>query len=294
MSEPRTAGAIYDLGYQQYTGERLGRAYAVRSLLAFSFKTAFGVGRGDKSKLIPGIVAAAVYLPAIFQVFVASSTGVASAVSYAGHLQFTAFLLALFAAAQAPELVVTDKQHGVLSLYLSRPLTASDYALAKLGALFGAMLCLTLAPELLMFVGRVFMSQAPFATFKAEWGKLLPILGGTVLTSAFFASIGLLLSSFASRRGYGSASVIAFFLLMPAAVSMFRSVTSGDIKRYAVLAHPIFLISGFANWLFAIQAKQRTAIARADLPGQLYMYVMLAVCVVCAAILVRRYRRIEA
>jgi ABC-2 type transport system permease protein len=292
MSE-RVAGAIYDLGYQRYIGERLGRSYAVRSLLAFSFKTAFGVGRGDKSKIIPVIVAVAVYLPAMFSVFVASATGAPSAVSYAGHLQFTAFLLALFAAAQAPELVVTDKQHGVLSLYLSRPLTATDYAVAKLGALFGAMLCLTLGPELVLFLGRVVMSTAPFATFKAEWGKLMPIFGGTILTSAFFASIGLWLASFAARRGYGSAAVIAFFLLVPAVVSMFRNVTGGDIKRYAVLANPMLLIVGFANWLFDIQARQRTTIARADLPGQDYMYVMLAVCVVCVALLIRRYRRVE-
>jgi len=292
MSE-RVAGAIYDLGYQRYSGERLGRSYAVRSLLAFSFKTAFGVGRGDKSKIIPVIVAAAVYLPAMFSVFVASSIGAPSAVSYAGHLQFTAFLLALFAAAQAPELVVTDKQHGVLSLYLSRPLTATDYAIAKIGALFGAMLCLTLGPELLMFLGRVFMSAAPFATFKTEWGKLMPIVGGTMLTSIFFASIGLWLASFASRRGYGSATVIAFFLLVPAVVSMFRNVTGGDIKRYAVLANPMLLIVGFAHWLFDIQARQRTTIARADLPGQDYMYVMLGACVVCIALLIRRYRRVE-
>lgn len=292
MSE-RVAGAIYDLGYQQYTGERLGRSYAMRSLLAFSFKTAFGVGRGDKSKIIPAIVVAAVYLPALIQVFVANATGQASAVSYASHLQFTSFLVALFAAAQAPELVVTDRQYGVLSLYLSRPLRGSDYAFAKIIALFGAMLCLTLGPELLMFAGRVFLTSTPFATFKAEWTKLLPIFGGTILTSIFFASVGLFLASFASRRGYGSAAVIAFFLLLPAAASMFRNVTGGDIKRYAVLANPMLVIVGFANWLFDIQARRRSTIARVDLPGHDYMYVMLTVCVVCVALLVRRYRRIE-
>ena len=74
---------------------------------------------------------------------------------------------------------------------------------------------------------------------------------------------------------------------------MFRNVTGGDIKRYAVLANPMLLIVGFANWLFDIQARQRTTIARADLPGQDYMYVMLVVCVVCVALLIRRYRRVE-
>ena len=73
---------------------------------------------------------------------------------------------------------------------------------------------------------------------KTEWTKLFPILGGTLLTSIFIASIGMLLASFASRRGYGTAAVIVFFLLAPAIVEMFRSVTSGSIKRYAVLGTP--------------------------------------------------------
>src|SRR3954469_15956294 len=122
MSDVRTAGAIYDLGYQRYGGARLGRAYAMRTLIAYSFRSAFGIGRGEKSKMLPVLVAALVFLPALIQVGVASSAGVVAFIHYADHLQFTAFLLALFAAGQAPELVVADKQQGVLSLYLARPI----------------------------------------------------------------------------------------------------------------------------------------------------------------------------
>jgi ABC-2 type transport system permease protein len=285
MAEARTAGAIYDLGYQPYAGVRYGRGYVLRSLFRYSFNSAFGIGRGEKAKSMPALVVAAVYLPAIIQLGVASAMGVTSMLHYAAHLQFTAFLLALFAASQAPELIVSDKQNGVLSLYLSRPLKAADYALAKLGALAAAMLVITLGPQLLLFVGKV---------FQAEWTKLFPILGGTLLVSLFIASIGLLLSSFASRRGYATASVIVFFLLAPAVVDMFRSVTSGSVKRYSILLHPIYLMTGFTDWLFDVEAKRRTDVGRADLPGSLYMYVMLVACALCIAAFVRRYRRAEA
>ncbi len=294
MADARTAGAIYDLGYQSYTGPRLGRGYVWRTLFRHSFNMAFGIGRGDRSKTIPTLVVAAVYLPALVQIGVASLSGATQVLHYAAHLQFTAFLLMLFAAAQAPELITSDKQTGVLSLYLSRPILAADYALAKVAALAAAMLVLTLGPELLLFVGKVFIAPAPWPAFTGEASKLMPILGGTLLTSIFISSVGVLLASFASRRGYATASVIAFFLLAPAVVEMFRSVTSGSVRRYAILAHPVFLITGFADWLFDVEAKRRTEVGRADLPGSAYMYVMLVVSALCIAAFVRRYRRTEA
>jgi len=294
MTEPRVAGTIYDLGYQRYTGAKLGRGYAIRGLLAYSMRTAFGIGRGERAKFVPVLVGAIVFLPAIVQVGVASATSQPSFINYANHLRFTAFLLALFSAAQAPELIVTDKQQGVLSLYLSRPLSGIDYALAKLVALVAAMLVLTLGPQLFMFLGKVFLLTSPWAAFKAEYGKLLPILGGTLLTSCFVGSIALALSSLAGRRAYASASVIAFFLLTPAAAELIRSLTSGDVRRYSVLANPIYMITGFADWLFDIEARRRSVIGRADLPGSAYLWMMLFVTAVSIGVLFARYRKTEA
>jgi ABC-2 type transport system permease protein len=291
---PRVAGTIYDLGYQRYGGRRLGRFNAIRTLFTFSLRTAYGLGRGDRSKIIPGAILLIVFLPAIVQVGIASATGRAEFINYAGHLQFTAFLLALFTAAQAPELIVTDRQHGVLSLYLSRPLTGTDYAFAKLVALAAAMLVLTMGPQLLLFFGKVFLPASPWDALKEEWRKLLPIVGGTFVVSVLMASIGLALSSLAGRRAFASANVIALFLLMPAASTLLRSLTSGDVRRYLVLANPVYLMTGFANWLFAIEARRRSVIGRADLPGTTYLNTILAVCFVCILIVWWRYRRSEA
>jgi ABC-2 type transport system permease protein len=294
MAEPRAAGTIYDLGYQPYTGPRFGRWYATRTLIRHSFASAFGTGRGDKAKTMPTLILACVYLPAIAQIAVASMVGAVAMIHYGSFLEFSAFLIALFAASQSPELIVTDKQQGVLSLYLSRPLKATDYAVAKLIALVAAMLVITLGPQLVLFAGRVFMTPSPWTAFQAEWTKLLPIVGGTLMTSIFIATISMLLASFASRRGYATASVIVFFLLVPGLIEMFRAVTTGALKRYAVLAHPVYLITGFANWLFEIEARRRSAVGRAELPGSYYFYVMALVSITCATLLIRRYRRLDA
>jgi ABC-2 type transport system permease protein len=294
MADTRAAGTIYDLGYQRYGGLRLGRNNAIANLIRYSFRAAFGMGRGSKAKMLPMLVTAIVFLPAVMQVAVASATGRSELVNYARQLDFTAFLLALFVAVQAPELVVTDKQQGVLSLYLSRPLTATDYAMSKMFALTGAMLVITLGPQLFMFVGKILLSPTPWTMFKGEYPMLGPIIGGTLMTSIFVAAIGLSLSSLSAKRAHATASVIAMFLVMPAAAQLIRSVATGGVRKYAMLANPIIVITGFATWLFDVQAQRRSIISRLDLPPESYFYVMIGVSVAGVALLVWRYRRQDA
>lgn len=291
MAEARAAGTIYDLGYQTYAGKRLGRNHAVANLIRYSFQAAFGIGRGTRAKSLPLLVAAIVFLPAIVQVGVASAAGIPDMVNYGEYLRFTAFSIALFAAAQAPELVVTDKQQGVLSLYLSRPMTATDYAMAKMFALTAAMLVLTLGPQLFMMIGKVMLSPAPWTLFKTEYKLLGPILAGTMMTSLFIAAIGLSISSLTARRAYASAGVIAVFLLLPASSQIIRTLTTGGVRKYAPLANPIVVITGFTNWLFDLQADRRSIVSRLDLPGQAYLYLMSSVIVLGVLLLVWRYRR---
>jgi ABC-2 type transport system permease protein len=294
MAEARAAGTIYDLGYQRYAGQRLGRNNAIANLIRYSFRAAFGLGRGPKAKTLPMIVTAVVFLPAIMQVAIASATGRPELVNYAGQLNFTAFLLALFVAVQAPELVVTDKQQGVLSLYLSRPLTATDYAMSKMFALIGAMLVITLGPQLFMFLGKILLSATPWSMFKTEYKQLAPIIGGTLMTSIFVAAIGLSLSSLASKRANATAAVIAVFLILPAAAGIVHGIATGNVRRFAPLANPILVITGFAGWLFDVQAQRRAIITRLDVPPESYLYLMIVVTIAGTALLVWRYRRQDA
>jgi ABC-2 type transport system permease protein len=294
MAEARAAGTIYDLGYQTYGGTRLGRNHAIANLIRYSFKAAFGIGRGTRAKLLPLFVTAIVFLPAIVRVGAASTVGQPDLIDFAGHLQFTAFSIALFVAAQAPELIVTDRQQGVLTLYLSRPITARDYAMSKMFAMTAAMLVLTLGPQLLMFLGKIFLLDSPIAMLKTEYPKLGPIFAGTMMTSLFVAAIGLAVASLTSRRAYGTAAVIAVFMVLPAATEIIRTMTIGPVRKYARLGNPIVILTGFNNWLFDVQANRRTMVSRLDLPGSTYLYMMIVVVVLGVSLLVVRYRRASA
>jgi ABC-2 type transport system permease protein len=288
------SSAIYDLGYQRYAGARRGRAHAIRTLWLFSARAAFGMGRGEQARRVPILVSVIVFLPALVQAGIASATGMISVISYANYLEFTGFAIALFVAAQAPELIVTDRQSGTLALYLSRPIRATDYALAKLAALATATTALTLGPQVVLFLARVFLPASPWEALKQEWTKLLPIVGGALLVSLFFAAVALALSAFAARRAFGTAAVIAFFLLMPAFATLAQVVTVGAVRRWSVMLNPVTVVSGYSKWLFEIEASRRSAVGRAELPGQAYFWVIVAACAVSALVLLWRYRRNEA
>jgi ABC-2 type transport system permease protein len=285
---------IYDLGYQTYAGLRHGRWHAFKTLFAFSLKQAFGIGRGEAARRVPIIVFALVFAPAFVQIGVAAATTMREFIHYSNYLEVTAILVALFSAAQAPELLVTDKSNGALTLYLSRPIKASDYALAKLAALTVALIILTLAPQITLFGGKILLAKELWPALKGEYLKLWPIVVGSVVVSLYFASVALALSAFAVRRAYASAAVIAFFLLTPALMAVIRSVTVGDLRRWAILISPVNLVTGFSSWLFEVEASRRTAVGRADLPGQAYLWILILVILTGTLVLLSRYRRNEA
>jgi ABC-2 type transport system permease protein len=294
MSEARTAGAIYDLGYQRYAGTRHGRAYAMRTLTTYSLRAAFGLGRGEAAKRLPALVGILVFMPALIVIGVSSIAGTTQNIHYADFLEFTTFLLALFAAGQAPELVVADRQLGVLSLYLARPNRSTDYAIAKLIALFLAMLVLTLGPQLVLFAGKILIAKEPWPAFTAEWMKLFPMVGGSLLVALFISAVGLALSSLTTRRGYATAAVISFFLLTAGLSQIVQVIGFGGIERYAVLGNPQLLISGFSKWLFEIEARRYTAIGRAALPGADYLWTLVISTSLAIALFLHRYRKMDA
>ena len=170
-------------------------------------------------------------------------------------------------------------------------MTATDYAMSKMFALSGAMLCITLGPQLFMFFGKVLLSATPWTLIKSEYPQLGPIIGGTMMTSIFVAAIGLSVASLSTKRANATASVIAMFLILPAAAELIRTVTTGPVRKYILLVNPIIVITGFTTWLFDVQARKRATISRLDLPGSAYLYVMIVVTIIGVATLVWRYRR---
>ena len=123
MSETQGAvGVIHDLGYRRYDGPRLGRAQIIRALTWHSFRSAFGIGRGVKAKIIPILACIAICLPAFVNAF-AVARGNPRLFGYDVYSpQLRVIVVTIFIAAQAPELVSRDLRSHVLPLYFSRPI----------------------------------------------------------------------------------------------------------------------------------------------------------------------------
>ncbi len=254
MSTRETAaGVIYDIGYRKYEGARLGRGYAFRTLYLHSLRTAWGIGRGARSKIIPFLLLAGVSVPALVQVVISAvSGGEAELFSYANYFNFTQFMVALFCAAQAAELVSTDQQHRVLPLYFSRALRRHDYAAAKLLAMVSALLILLLVPQLLLFVGRLSLSDEIGAALRAEAPFILPILGSALTAAAVMGTLSLALASLSARRAIASASILGLFLLT---VPVAAIVAESGVGERARLLNPVLTIDGVIEWLFEGTAR---------------------------------------
>ena len=98
-------GVIHDIGYRHYEGPRLGRAAIIRALAWYSLRSAFGIGRGAKAKIIPVIAVAIMCVPAVVNT-VAVAGGRGQLVDYDTYVfQLRVLVMIIFIAAQAPELV---------------------------------------------------------------------------------------------------------------------------------------------------------------------------------------------
>jgi ABC-2 type transport system permease protein len=211
---PGSAGVIHDLGYQRYDGQRLGRAQIVRALAWHSLRSAFGIGRGVKAKIVPVLTFGIMCLPAVINaVAVAVSSDHASVVNYDTYVApLRVLVMTVFVAAQAPELVSRDLRSHVLPLYFARPVRRIDYPLAKLAAFILACLIMIDVPELLLYLGTVLQSHG-FSGIWAQTRGVTPGLLVGLMWAAVLGAIGIALASFTGRRAYATGTIAIFFFL---------------------------------------------------------------------------------
>ena len=293
-------GAIYDIGYRGYTGPRLGRPQAIRTLVAHTVRGAWGIGRGGRSKIVPFGLLVLLLLPAIVSLGLSGLVGPAGQrfdpIKYESYYSVTQTVLFLFIAAQAPELVGPDQRNRVLPLYFSRPILRSDYAFAKLAALFVALLLFTLAPQALLFVGRILQASDISTGLSNNLPDLLPILASAIAISALFAALGLAISAFTPRRAYATAVIIGVFIASNAIGGILYAVLRGEARRWVALLSIDTILTGLTSFLFSTPKADIPSpiVKRADLPGGVYVVATLLVIAVAVGLLFRRYHTVEA
>jgi len=296
-------GNIYDIGYQAYDGPRLGRRAALGALFRQALRACYGLGRGGRAKIVPVTLAVLALLPAVLAVGIATLVAQApgssiemleeaSPVRFSTYHGLIVILVMLFAAAQGPELFGRDQRYGVLPLYFSRVLTRIDYALAKTGGLWVALLLLIVVPQVLLLVGRIFVAPDPVQGFQKEIGSVPQSMAQAVLTAGLLGSLTALVASHTPRRAYATAIVIAIAIIPPIVVGLVGNLVGQDSARLLVLFSPGDILDGTNAWIYGSIPDSPT-VASLDLPGVVYLPAALVGIVGATVLTIRRYLTIR-
>ncbi len=287
-------GAIYDLGYRHYEGVRLGRRAAVATIFVASLRAAFGLGRGGRSKIVPWGLTAIILVPAaVAGAIRAIVPGAPTPFTYDNYLWSLRILLALFVAAQAPELVSGDQRHRVLSLYFSHALARTDYALAKLGALTAALFIVAIGPMLVIFLASVLVAADVPAAFGDQLGNLPQVIGSPLLHAVPLAALGMAIAAFTPRRAYATGAIIAVLLVTAAVGAILAEAGSGRISQLAPLIDPFVVFDGARDWLLGASLAD-SPVTAAQVPLPVFGALTAALAAVGIGAVAWRYRTVTA
>lgn len=285
---------IHNIGYRAYDGPRLGRAYARRSLYSQTLRGAFGLGRSAKSKVLPMLLFGVMCLVAAIIVAVAIATPGTTKLP----LEYTRFaiylqaVIGLFVAAQAPQAVSRDLRFKTVPLYFSRPIEHGDYVLAKFAAMASAILVLTGAPVVILYIG-VLLGKFDFAD-QTTW--FAQGMVSVLLLSVLFAGLGLVMAALTPRRGFGVAAVIALLTITYGGVSTVQGIAWSTGSESAVewlgLFSPITLVDGVQTAFLGATSAFPGGAGPGAGTGVVYLLVVLALVAGSYAVLMRRYRRV--
>jgi ABC-type transport system involved in multi-copper enzyme maturation permease subunit len=197
-------------------------------------RISLGLGRGGWAKVLPwGFIVILAGIGAIMALVVGAAErlggpGTAAEAGFPSHSEYygiASMVTFVFASLVAPELLCRDKRDGVISLYLVRPLTGTDYILARWAAFLSVMLVALWIPQTILFMGLCMSDADPLAYFQKNWLDIPRFLLSGVAMAAYVTTIALLTASFTTRRAYASVFLVGVFVVtMPFTLGLSQEI----------------------------------------------------------------------
>ena len=274
-------GELFDLGYQHYDGPREGRMRARKAVFIDGFRTTLGLGRGPGAKVLPFLLFGAVMTPAVVMAIITSITN--NLVDVPGHddyYEVISIVLLIFAAIIAPELLCPDRRNGVISLYLVRPLSITDYLAARWLAFFAITLILVYSGQIVLLVSLVLSAVDPLEYLRDNWLDIPRILAAGFLLAAFITTLPLAVSAFTDRRAFAAAFVIGLFVISTAAGGILTGCDerhdrdrgsecepiTGDAAKWLGLVSISRVPTNINDMIFGVEAEGQQSRLTAELP----------------------------
>jgi ABC-2 type transport system permease protein len=287
--------AIHDIGYQRYAGPRLGRAAIWRALAVDGLRGSFGLGRSAGAKVWPWLLLALATLPTVVIVVIASVAGDLTGglpVTPAQYLGQILTLVGIFVAVLAPRAVSRDLRYRTVPLYLSRPLSRTDYVTAKVAAMTAAVLVVTAVPVTVLALGAL-LAEQPWRDTSESW------LAGTataLLAAVLLATTGLAIAAWTPRRGLGTAAVVGYLIVTSAVAGVATGLTfdrGADAVGYTQALSPLTVVPGLAAWLEGTPLGPTGETVGTPV-GLVLLGTWAASVALALAVLAVRYRRVSA
>ncbi len=308
MSDANTQqfeGTVFDIGYQRYTGTREGRWRARYAVYKDGVRNALGLGRSARAKVLPWLFIGVLVAIALIMALVAGATqrfigpdapeqlGLPSHSDYYG---IASILIFVFAAIGAPELLCPDRRNGTINLYLVRPLTGSDYVIARWAAFFTVMTFVAWAPQLVLLIGLVMGGSDSVAYMREHWLDIPHLLLSGMAIAAYATTLAMFVAGFTTRRAYASVFLIGLFVITTPFTTGLAMELAEDVEGTAGQWVSMFNLSNIpvhVNDLIFGEVSEITSVAPAgEFPAWLLIGWYFLWTLVPAGLLWARYRKL--
>ena len=301
MADLPAEAVIVDRGYRHFEGTRKGRRGAMGAVVRDGLRRVLGLRRKGRRKILPWtlitmmLISVAV-LSALH--YAANQVGVTDLVAdelphAREYFEFISRVALLFIAFATPELLVPDREQGVLAVYLSRPLRTIDYLAAKamaLGILFMAFL---LIPQTVFHLLLGVFSPDGFTTYMLDSLDVLwQVPAASLVYFLGFASVALIIATLIPRVGFAAGFFLGVMIMFNGLAEFFVEVADFAGSEYGTLiafeSHPHLV----RDWIFGVTSNDY-ALTRAGLEPWMALAAIIAISVLAVALAWNRYRRLS-
>ncbi len=223
--------AVYKRGYKRYDGQVTGRWTRFLAMPRFAWSRLFQqrivVGFIVGGMIWPLLCATFIYIANHADIWQGLDVEFMNFVKVDGRfflifMNVQAMFAVFLAAVAGPGLIAPDLTNNALPLYFSRPLTRTDYVLAKLTVLVGMLSMITWVPGLALFGMQTGM--AGWKWFAGNWKLGLAVFAGFMLWIVLVSLVALTSSAYVKWAKVGGALVLGFFFILAGIGEMVNAI----------------------------------------------------------------------
>lgn len=298
---PGAEAVIVDRGYRHFEGTRKGRRGAMGAVVRDGFRRVLGLRRKGRRKILPWTLITMAFISVAVLAglhYAANRVGVTDLVAEElprnrEYFEFISRVALLFVAFATPEMLVPDREQGVLSVYLSRPLRTIDYLGAKGMSLGILVLSFYLVPQTIFHLLLGVFSPDGFLTYMGDNLEVLwQVPAASLVYFLGHASIALIFATLIPRVGFSAGVFIGVMIIFNQLATFLVDFADFAGSDYGALlafeAHPHLV----RDWIFGASTGDYV-VTGAGFEPWVALATILAVAAGAVALIWSRYRRLS-